>query len=625
MKKTLLASLIGLAITPTAYSYEHIELDDVIVTATRTTQPRENTVADVTVINREEIERAGANSLTDLLRLQPGVQVSNSGGAGQASSVYLRGTNQEHTVVLVDGLRINSATSGVTSFQSIPLSQIEKIEILRGPASSLYGADAIGGVIQIFTKKGSADKPLLHAAVGVGSFNTKTAEAGISGSFNDTQYGINLSSFDTDGFSARRIRSKTTKDSDDDGYNNVSVSAYLEHTIFQGHSLGIQFFQSQNHNNYDGNVNFDNYGEQTLQSYALTSKNQFTDFWHSTIRLGQGSDKSDDHTKPSGSNPSGESQFDTQQNQYLWQNDFTLPLGTLTLLYERLEQRVTSSTNYNKNHRDNNAYAASYLLNADNHSLQLSLRQDRNTQFGNYTTGGIGYGYHLTPEWSVSANYGKAFKAPSFNQLYFPNFGDPTLQPEQSKNVEASLKYEASQLHAGISVFENNISNLIANAGPATTGCTIGGFCPINIGKVNIQGVTFDASWQVDDYVTLNGNFTVQSPRDEDANNLLIRRSNRYGALGLLHTWHDLQWGAELTGASTRYNNATNTKKMGGYMLVNLTANYKLNPEWKLEARANNILDKEYVLAYTGNASASPAYNTAGSNLFVGLRYDMKP
>jgi vitamin B12 transporter len=631
MKKSTIASLISLAFTSPVFAAENINLDDVVVTASRTQQARTSVVGDVTVIDREEIERAGAGSITDLLRAQPGVQINANGGAGTGSSVYLRGTNADHVVVLVDGLRINSATLGTTSFENIPLAQIERIEILRGPASSLYGADAIGGVIQIFTRKAEAGKPLVHAAVGLGSYDTKTAEAGISGSVSALKYGINVSSFDTDSFSAKRIR--TGIDKDDDGYRNLSASAFLELELAKGHTWGLQFFESKGRNNFDNAYN--NYGDQTLQSYAFTSKNQFTDFWHSTFKLGVGVDDSDSHDKPNTNpassryNPKGISKYRTEQQQLTWQNDFNLPLGTLTLAYDRLEQDVNSQSNVKtkfKKERNNDSFLAGYVADIGNHALQLSLREDHNTQFGNYTTGGAGYGYRITPEWRVSANYGKAFKAPTFNQLYFPNFGDPKLSPEKSDNVEASARYTGIQWNAGLTIFENRIRDLIAFSGAATTGCTFAGFCPVNIGKVEIQGATFDASWNIADSLLLSGNFTIQSPREKETDNLVPRRGNRYGTINLLHTWKDLQWGAEVMGASTRYNDLANQFKMNGYALVNLTANYRMTPEWKLEMRANNVLDKNYVLSTTKSSFSpnGPDYNTAGSNIFVGLRYDMK-
>lgn len=628
MKKSLIAWLTCLAAFP-AYADNTLNLDNVVVTASRIPQLHESIVGDVTVINRDEIERMGAGSITDLLQTQPGIQVSSSGGAGTASNVFLRGTNDQHVVVLIDGLRINSATTGAIAIENIPLGQIDRIEILRGAASSLYGADAIGGVVQIFTRKTDTEKLIAHAAIGLGSYDTKTAEAGVSGGVGTLKYGVNVSSLDTKSFSAKRIR--TGKDADDDSYRNLSASAFLELELKEGHTWGLQFFESKGHAEFDNN--YENFGEQTQQSYAFTSKNQFTDIWHSTFKLGMGVDDSDSYARPNTNpasasyNPQGVSKYRTDQMQITWQNDFRLPIGMLTLAYDRLEQDVNSRSNvktkFNKE-RNNDSYLAAYVAQLDQHAIQLSLREDHNTQYGNNTTGGIGYGYHITPEWRVSANYGKAYKAPTFNQLYFPNFGDPSLSPEKSDNVEANVKYTGQKVKAGLTIFENKIRDLIANAGPATTGCTLGGFCPINVGKVEILGATVEGGWNIADNLSLSGNITVQSPRNEDSNQLLVRRGNRYGTLHLEHTWGDLQWGSEVTGASTRYNDTNNTKAMSGYMLVNLTANYKLSPEWKIEARANNILDKNYILAYTGNTATAVPYNTAGSNLFVGLRYDMK-
>ena len=180
-------------------------------------------------------------------------------------------------------------------------------------------------------------------------------------------------------------------------------------------------------------------------------------------------------------------------------------------------------------------------------------------------------------------------------------------------------------MNAGLTVFENKIRDLIEFSGAAAAGCTFTGSCPVNVSKAKIQGASFEGAWEISDQLRLNGNFTVQSPRNEQADQLLIRRGNRYGTISLLHNLGEFQWGAEVTGASTRYNNTANTKVMHGYMLLNLTTNYQFTPEWKLEARANNVLNKDYVLAYAGNAATSVPYNTAGSNMFVGLRYDMKP
>lgn len=618
MRFIVSASLLGLAsFSSFTFAESGIHTGDVVVTASRIPQSTENVLADVTVVTRDEIERAGQSTLVELLQRQPGIQITSNGGAGKASGIFMRGTNTGHVVVLVDGLRINSATLGTTSFENLPLGQIERIEILRGAASSLYGADAIGGVIQIFTRRGEG-APKFTAFAGTGRYNTHRAEASVSGGANNnaTRYALNVSALETDGFSAKEV--KTGFDADDDAYENLSFSAALTQQLVEGHEVDVQFLRSYGRSEYDCNRR-ECYNTQALKSYGLTSRNRFLPFWQSTLKLGVGVDDGRDVSRNTAA--TAPSLFRTEQRQYLWQNDLTLPLGTLTLAYDRLEQEVSGTTNYAQKSRDNNGWLAAYLLEAGAHSAQLSLRRDDNSQFGNHTTGNAGYGYHFADFWRVSASFGTAFKAPTFNQLYFPNFGDPGLQPEKSRNREAALRYNNGTIHAGLTVFENDIRNLIEFSGPATAGCTLGGFCPVNVGRAEITGATLEGGWQLHDHWRLSGNFTAQSPRNEDTGDLLIRRGNRYGTLRLDYGQGPLQAGLEVVGNSRRYNDAANTKVMDGYALVNLTASYALNPDWRLEARADNIFDQDYVLAFTGNTATAAPYGTPGASLFMGLRW----
>lgn len=616
MRFIVSTSLLGL-VSFSSFAATDIHSDDVIVTASRIPQSAENVLADVTVVTPNEIERAGQSTLVELLQRQPGIQITSNGGTGKASGIFMRGTNSDHVVVLVDGLRINSATLGTTSFENLPLGQIERIEILRGAASSLYGADAIGGVIQIFTRRGEG-APKFTAFAGVGRYNTHRAEAGMSGGLNNntTRYALNVSALETDGFSAKQVQ--TGFDADDDPYENLSFSAALTQQLAEGHEVDVQFMRSYGRSDYDCNK-AECTTTQEIKGYGVASRNRFLPFWQSTLKLGVGVDDSRDISRNTAA--TAPSLFRTEQRQYLWQNDLTLPLGTLTLAYDRLEQEVSGTTNYAQKSRDNNGWLAAYLLEAGSHSAQLSLRRDDNSQFGNHTTGNAGYGYRFADFWRISASYGTAFKAPTFNQLYFPNFGDPSLQPEKSRNREAALRYNNGVVHAGLTVFENDIRNLIEFSGPATAGCTFGGFCPVNVGRAEITGATLEGGWQLHDNWRLSGNFTVQSPRNEDTDNLLIRRGNRHGTLRLDYDQGPLQAGLEMVGSSRRYNNATNTKGLDGYALVNLTASYALNPDWRLEARADNVFDKDYVLAFTGNAATSAPYETPGASLFVGLRW----
>ncbi|MGQ0442604.1 MAG: TonB-dependent receptor domain-containing protein [Methylophilaceae bacterium] len=609
MKKTLISSLIGLSFTSPLYSAENIQLDDVVVTATRVPQPRESVIADVSVINADEIMRGGQTTLVELLQLQPGIEITSNGGAGKTAGIFMRGTSSGQVIVLIDGMRINSATTGATTFENLPLGQIERIEILRGPATSLYGQDAIGGVIQIFTKTGEG-KTRVYASAGYGTYRNKTGETGVRGKINDTSFAFNLSGQDIDGFSA--LDSNNPNFNDDDSYRNLSVSGNLSQKLAEGHEMGVQFFNSDGYTQFDNRFNataFSSKAKLNQQTAALFSNNQFASFWLSKLRVGLSKDKLksfDEFSAPSFD------RFDTEQTQINWQNDVNLPVGTLTLMYDKLEEDIKSNTLYNKTNRSNEGYVASYLANVGAHSVSLSYRDDHNSQFGNNHTGGIGYGYNFSPNWRATASYGSAFKAPTFNDLYFPDFfgfptSNPNLKPEKSDNVEASVRYQDAATNASLTVYENKVRNLIA---------LDTNFVPFNANKATLTGLTLAVNHQLGNW-NFGGSADIQSPRDDETNNLLVRRANRHAKLNLAYHRNDWQFGAEMTSSSARYNDTANTRRMSGYSLFNFTAAYKLNSDWSVQARLNNAFDKDYVLAYDG---AIP-YNTAGANLFVNIRY----
>lgn len=611
---------VTLAFASPSYSAENIELSDVVVTASRIEEPLSTTLRDVSVIDREQIERAGQSTLVEILQTQPGIEITNTGGEGKASGIFMRGTNTNHVLVLIDGVRVNSATLGTTTFENLPVALIDKIEIVRGPAASLYGQDAIGGVIQIFTKKGSG-APKFYAGIGYGTYNTKTAEAGLHGTIGDTSFALGVSSKDTDGFSA--LKTNNPNLDDDDGYRNLSFTGSASHQIVEGHELGFQFLSSEGHTRFDNRfnlfnppatINFSDNADISQLSYAVTSKNKFLPNWQSTLRLGEGMDESVSFQS------FGRSLFRTKQRQYSWQNDITLPVGTLTLAYDRLEERVNSTADFNRKSRNNDGYFAGYLANLGNHTLQLNYRSDHNSQFGNNDTGGVAYGYQLNDSWRATTSYGSAFKAPSFNDLYFPDsFGfatsNPNLVPEESDNIEASLRFQQANTGASITVFENKIRNLIA---------LDSNFVPFNANKVKIQGVTVAASQDWNNW-HLQGSVDIQSPRDETTDNLLVRRANRHAKASLSYTFGDWRFGAETVASSKRYNDSANLQPIAGYTLFNLTTDYQINSDWKVQARLNNVFDKSYALAFDGNPNTSGfVYDTPGSNLFVNLRWAPK-
>jgi vitamin B12 transporter len=606
MSKKIIASLVALAFASPSYSAENINLDEVVVTASRTPQTRESVIADVTVIDAEEIQRTGQSTLVELLAQQSGIEITSSGGAGTISSIFMRGTNSGHVVVLIDGMRVDSATLGSTAFENLPIGQIDKIEILRGPATSLYGQDAIGGVIQIFTKKGD-DAIKFNANLGYGTYNTKRADAGVTGGINDTRFALNVSSLDTRSFSA--IDTINSNYNDNDANRNLAFSGNISHLIEPGHELGFQFLHSDGNVHFDNSFNgsnFDSRSDSTQYSYALFSNNQFTDFWLSKVRIGEGVDESRTFDEFS---VTGGDFFKTRQFQINWQNDFKLPAGVLTLLYDGLEQRVNSTVDYDVKKRTNDGLVASYLLNKDAHSFQASIRHDNNSQFGNKTTGNIGYGFSFTPEWRATASYGTAYKAPTFNDLYYPFFGNANLKPEESRNIEASLRYQASDTTASATAYQNKIDNLI-------------GFDNItgnvtNINKAIIEGISLNVGQRLGNF-NFGANVDFQAPEDDETGSLLVRRANRHASANLNYTFGDWRFGAETVASSIRYNDAANSTVLNGYAIVNATANYKFSKDWSIQARANNILDKKYVL---GKDFGGEAYNTPGANLFFNIRY----
>jgi vitamin B12 transporter len=618
MKKTIFACLLGLAFSNLTFAAEEINLKDVIVVASRVAQSPENVIGDVTVINREEIERAGQSTFIELLQAQPGIEISSKGGAGQQSSVFLRGTNSNQVVVLIDGIRIGSATSGSTAFANLPLAQIERIEILRGPATSLYGQDAVGGVIQIFTKQGEGS-PQFNAAVGYGSYNTDKLAAGFGGNIKNTQFSLAVSQMHTKGFSA--LKTNIGINNDPDAYRNLAFSGSLSKKIAEGHELGLQLLSSDGRSSYDGPFNnFSNYSDMSAVSYSLFSKNQISANWKSSLRVGQGNDEDNSYYA---SGAFGVSEYKTKQKQLSWQNDINLPLGNVTLLYDRLEQKLLSNTAFNQTTRNTDGFLVAYLASINGHSLQANLRTDKSSQFGRNNTGSIGYGYKLTNNWRITGSYGTAFKAPTFNDLYYPSYfdasdpdydyegcdcwvaqSDPNLKAEKSKNIEASLRYQGTNNELSATLYNNQIGNFIA---------LNQSYFPINV-NAKITGLTLAASQNWHDW-QLKTSLDIQSPENNDTGKLLPLRARRHGVINLGKSWGKWNVSSELIASSTRYNDANNSTRISPYAIVNMTADYRIDDSWRLQGRVNNLLDKNYALAYSG----STPYNTPGANVFVSL------
>lgn len=597
-----LATLVALACAQAAVAKQPVTLDEVVVTATRTTTPVAKVLSDVTVLGREEIAQSGSLTVAELLSREAGVEFYSNGGEGKSSSLMLRGATAKQTVVLIDGVRIVSATAGTTSLEYLNLDAIERIEILRGPASSLYGADAIGGVVQIFTKRGSGT-PSLSANVGVGAEGKRVIGAGIAGKADRTGFNLAFSHNKTDGISARSNR-LSTYNPDRDGFENTTYNASVQHQLAEGHSLDLSAFQSESINQYDSSAKAQDEAKSRLSGQSIKLHNRLAQNWNSTLGYNYSTDKSLHYTN--GNFNSASSYIETRQNQWQWQNELDLAsAGQLALGLESTEQHVLSKNAYAKTRRTNNAAYVGYQGEFGAHRLQGSLRQDDNSQFGGHSTGQIGYGFVPAAGWLLRAAYGTAFRAPTFNDLYWPAAtytGNPNLKPEQAHNRELAAQWKAGSSKVTLTAFDNKLDNMILALSSGV----------VNIDQARIIGQTLEGSTVIAG-VNLSANITSQRARDEKTGKTLQYRSKLHGGITASLALDRTTLSAELRAAGKRPASADNAEYLRGYGVVNLGADYQLDKQWTLNTKLTNVGDKRY--------ETVKDYNQPRRGWFVGVRY----
>ena len=602
-----LAILLPLAIPPCGHAIEQLAaLDSVVVTATRQPQRASEVLSDVSVIDAEELRAAGPNAtLNDLLARQPGIEITRKGGVGTDSAIFLRGSNNNHALVLVDGMRLGSTTTGYPAWGFIPLEQLERVEIMRGSCSSLYGSDAIGGVIQIFTKRGDGP-PRVFGEIGFGSWNTSQLATGLSGGQDGWRYNFQLSHKRSDSYSAINNPKSSSYNPDRDGFEMTTSAGGLSYSPANGHEIGINYLYSDGSNRYDSSPKAQDFKQsQTIYGTHVYSRNQLTDRWTSTLKIGQSADRSEQFT-----NGIAGSNIESTQTQYQWQNDIRLPVGMGLLAAEHVTQEVTGNVAYDVKNRDINSFMAGWQGNVGAHRGQVNLRRDENSQFGGKTTGTLAYGYQLSRDWRANASYGTAFKAPTFNDMYWPGAGNPDLKPETSINREFTLHYETEKHHASLTYYLNKVSNLVEWAPNA-----LGLWFPANVAEARLSGWTLAYEGNVADF-RVTASLDLQDPEDANTGKTLRYRAREIAKFGINRDFGPFSIGGEVLASGKRYNDTANTTELGSYEVVNLQASYRVAQDWSIFARVNNLFDRNYVLVSN--------YATPGLNAFVGLRYSPK-
>jgi len=605
----LIGSLfLSLSISALAQHQDENPRDAVVVTASRLERQLTDTIAHTTVITDKDIRESQAVDLPSLLHREAGFEFVQNGGVGTTSSIFMRGGDGRQVLILIDGVRAGSATTGTTAIENVMLDQVERVEIVRGNVSALYGAGAIGGVIQIFTKQGHGT-PRAQAQAMAGSRGTYRVSAGNAGSVDDTRFSLNVSQFETRGFSAINTQQAPKANPDNDGYKNLSLSGQIAQRLTAGHEIGLRVYQSAGKVEYDNAfgtpTELDN-AKNALSNLALYSNNQFTSFWTSHLTFAQGKDKSENFV--SGKTPT---LFETANTQSFWQNDFSFAKEhVVTAGLERQEQRVDSTTAYTYTGRNVNSMMLSYNGRSGDHQLQASKRRDSYSDFGDADTWLAGYGYDFTPSWKMTAMRSSAFRAPTFNELFFPGFGNPNLQPEKTQSNELGLQYVADGQLLRVVTFRTEYRDLIQSVAVAP-----GIFQALNIGEARVKGTELSYTGQFQGW-DMRGSLTAQEPINTATGAQLRRRSKTFGNLVVNTTLSRWRLGSELIASSSRPDNDIVTGApvtLGGYAVVNLIASYPIEKNLFVAARLENAFDEHYQVAH--------GFNTPGRGLFVSLNW----
>ncbi|MBS7661346.1 TonB-dependent vitamin B12 receptor [Pseudomonas lalucatii] len=612
MSKSLLtpaaALLCGVSSLSQAQAAEPSRLQDQVVTATRTAQTVEQSLAAVTVFDREQIELSQATSVPELLKRVPGVSFANNGGPGKHSSLFMRGSESDHVLVLIDGIKVGSVTSGAVALQDLPLELIERIEVVRGPRSSLYGSEAIGGVIQIFTRKGGSGGARPFFSAGYGTHDSYSGSAGVSGGDDRGWYSLGVSGADTDGLNAKAMDASGYED-DADGYRNLSAALSAGYRFANGLELDANLLQAKSHNDYD-QVNRRRtagfHAHADGESNVLGTRARFAPLepWQVTLQAGRSEDKSDAFQ-----DGAFYSRFDSRRDSASWQNDLSLAPGhLLTLGADYQHDEVNGSTAYAEDSRDNKGAFAQYLGEVGRHDWQLSLRRDDNQQFGRHDTGNLGYGFALSDALRATLGYGTAFKAPTFNELYYPGYGNPELDAETSRSLELGLAGRHGWGHWAVNAFRSVIDDLIAYDS------SIRG--PANVDQARIRGVELLLASQLLGW-DWNANYTLLEPENRSAGandgNELARRAKQLFNLDLDRRLGAFSLGASLHAEGQRYDDLANTRELSGFATLDLRGEYRIDPAWRLQARVANLLDADYETA--------EGFNQPGQALYLTLRY----
>ncbi len=596
-----LLALSTLALAASAHAQN--KLDTVVTTATRSPQKLSEVLADLTVITRADIERQAAASLADLLRNNGCAEMVRNGGAAANTSMFLRGADSRHTLVLIDGVKVDSQATGGASWQGLPLSQIERVEVLKGPASAIYGSDAVGGVVQIFTRKG-AGRMSADLGVSAGNLGTYKADAGLFGAAGIFDYALTGAFEGSDGFNATTPESTFSYVPDRDGHRKRQALLRVGAQFTAAQRVEALVMRSYTRGQYDGSRSrplVDDITQQDADAARIAWTAQWTPELQTQLSLGESRDRYQTAPSPY--------LTDTRVRNLALTGFYKLTAGQqLNFTVERLEDKLENSglVTAGVGKRDRDGFGLGWLLSAGRFDLQAHARHDRDSQFGDVGTGTLLAGYEVATGLRIVGSVGNAFRAPTIYQqgtVYGPDLSKPGVKPldaERGRNVELGLKWTRGDHELSATAYRNRIRHLIVFGAAGSCNSSFG--CYQNVDQARLQGLSLAGGTRLAN-VNLRATLDLQKPTNQTNGLLLARRAKRLGTVNADTTLGAWTLGAAVQASGARFDNAANTRKLGGYALVNLSAQVAVSREVKLQFNVDNLFGRQHTTAY-GYASA---------------------
>ncbi len=569
------------------------DIDTIVVTPTLTERPLAESDFSLSIIDADMLVRQQPLELTDILRGQPGIDVTTNGAYGKVTSLFVRGTSASQSLLLIDGIRMGSATGGAPSWQYVPPQLIDRVEVLRGPRSVVYGADAIGGVVQTFTRRGAEGRSV-SASAGAGSFSGRDFALGFDQVTGRSAIGVAFNHFETEGTPLR-------PGGDRKGYDNTSFFLRARTQLAGDIELGVTALRSQGNTEFiGGDTDF------VHQSVGLRAALPVGESWNLSVDFSEGRDDSDNFQS------FGDSVFDTRMRTLramgTWQaGDHELVIGA-----DYRDDVVTSTTQYDERARDNLGAFVQGLLRVGDLDIQPALRWDDNEAYGREWTTGLTLGHPLGSAHRLRAGYGTAFRAPTFNDLYFPGFGNPDVGAETSRSVELGITGRYARWFWDLVAYQTDVDDLIAFR------FIDGRFAAFNVEEARVRGGELSAGVAVQDWI-LSAAYSHTNPVNRETGLRLPRRTRDSLRLEADRQLGDFSLGVTSIVQGHRYDDAAATQRLGGFGLLNLRAGWRFSELWSLRVSVDNALDRAYSTArdsFNGFDFQQP-----GRSVFLRLRY----